>query len=219
MSSDEKWLPVSGYPAYEVSDHGRVRSLDRIGLSRWGTPRTFKGKVLAQVLAGGEDGRYRACTIYRDGKAKQVTVHTLVLETFVGPRPAPGMHGCHRDDDRDNNRLTNLYWGTPSENAKDAVGNGLCWKSNITHCPQGHEYTEDNTYIAPSTGHRNCRACIKDRAAAKKTRPHSRDRTHCPHGHAYTEDNIYRINGRRVCRACSLRKARERHLRKKAAKS
>lgn len=150
MSDDERWLPVNDYPGYEVSDQGNVRSLDREVGGRWGA-RMWSGRVLKQVWAGGtKDRHYRAVTLHRNGIAKQITVHTLVLQTFVGPRPAK-LQGCHRDDDPDNNQLSNLYWGR----------NGRCWKSNITNCPQGHEYTEDNTYIIPSTGHRMCRACLK----------------------------------------------------------
>lgn len=216
MESDEQWLPVTDYPGYEVSDHGRVRSLDRVGRSRWGTPRTFKGRMLSQVLVGGcgDTGRYRACALYRDSKPRQVTVHVLVLETFVGPRPEKGMHGCHRDDDPSNNRLDNLYWGTPSQNGLDAVKNGRSWKAQITHCPQGHEYTEENTYIVPSSGHRMCRACIK----AKNKGNANRDRTHCPQGHPYDEVNTYRPPGRknlRMCRACVRNRSREYQRRKR----
>lgn len=216
MTSDERWLPVPGYPGYEVSDHGQVRSLDREGLSRWGTPRKFKGHILAQVMAGGVEGRrYRACSLYRDGKPKQVTVHILVLETFVGPRPEKGMQGCHRDDDPSNNRLDNLYWGTPVQNYRDKRNNGRCWKSNITHCPQGHEYTEENTYPNPTTGHRMCRACIKARNKGNA----NVDRTHCPQGHEYTEENTYRAPGspnRRSCKACIRNRSREYQRSKRA---
>lgn len=32
-----------------------------------------------------------------------------------------------------------------------------------THCPRGHEYTEENTYRRPDTGHRDCRICRRER--------------------------------------------------------
>lgn len=214
MNGNEDWLSVDGYPGYEVSNKGRVRSLDREGLGRWGEPRIFPGRVLAQSWAGGTIGhRYRAVTLYRDGVAKQVTVHTLVLKTFVGPRPAR-LQGCHADDDPDNNELENLYWGTPTQNAQDKIRNGRCWKSNITHCPQGHEYTEANTYIIPSTGHRMCRACVK----AKNKGNANTDRTHCPQGHEYTEVNTYNPPGtnRRQCKECVRNRSREYQRAKRA---
>lgn len=50
-------------------------------------------------------------------------VHHLVLEAFVGPMPE-GHEGCHRDGDRTNNHLGNLYWGTRAENVRDAIEHG-----------------------------------------------------------------------------------------------
>ena len=48
----------------------------------------------------------------------------LILETFKGPKPSPEYECCHRDDDRSNNHIDNLYWGTHAENMKDASRNG-----------------------------------------------------------------------------------------------
>src|SRR5271166_6551030 len=162
MTNSEKWLPVPDHPGYEISDHGQVRSLDRQVRSRWGSPKTLKGKTLAQGKVGGNEpgGRYPGCTLFRDGKRRMVMVHTLMLETFVGPRPE-GTHGCHRDDNPDNNRLDNLYWGTPRQNVGDAIKSGRhasVAEAAKTHCPQGHEYTKANTRNKPGTGHRDCKA-------------------------------------------------------------
>lgn len=43
-----------------------------------------------------------------------------------------------------------------------------------THCPAGHEYDEANTYIAPKTGERGCRACRKQRSAEARERARQR---------------------------------------------
>lgn len=84
-------------------------------------------------------------------------VHVLMLEAFVGPRPA-GQLGCHKNDVPGDNRLGNLYWGTKSHNGIDCVNNGTNHNRNKTHCPQGHEYTPTNTYVMRSGG-RMCRLC------------------------------------------------------------
>jgi hypothetical protein len=220
VTSDERWLAVTGYPGYEVSDQGRVRSLDREVRSRWGTPKKLKGRVLKQALVGGngETGRYYGCTLWQDGKRKQVVAHVLALETFVGERPE-GMNGCHRDDDPANNHLENLYWGTQAQNVNDAIVSGRhasVAEAAKTHCPRGHEYTEGNTYIKPSTGHRSCKACHCDEVKSDyhskhpDVRPAQSDRTHCPWGHPYDEANTYRAPGspnKRLCRACSRRRS------------
>lgn len=59
-----------------------------------------------------------------NGKQKRRSVHSLVLEAFVGPRPE-GME-CRHFPDRDpaNNQLSNLQWGTPKENADDKIVHG-----------------------------------------------------------------------------------------------
>jgi len=60
----------------------------------------------------------------RYGKRLWVTsLHALILTAFVGPRPK-GMLGCHRNDDPSDNRLENLYWGTPTTNCEDRDRNG-----------------------------------------------------------------------------------------------
>jgi hypothetical protein len=51
------------------------------------------------------------------------TVHQLVLEAFVGPKPE-GFECCHADDDPTNNRLENLRWDTQCANAADRIRNG-----------------------------------------------------------------------------------------------
>lgn len=50
-------------------------------------------------------------------------IHELMLETFKGERPA-GLYGLHKNDNKTDNRLGNLYWGTPKENMADAKKNG-----------------------------------------------------------------------------------------------
>jgi hypothetical protein len=92
-------------------------------------------------------------------------LHILVLEAFVGPRPA-GMYGLHWDDDPCNNHISNLRWDTPSANTFDKIRNGRHFSANKTHCPQGHPYDEANTYRHPN-GSRRCRECRRQKAAAR----------------------------------------------------
>lgn len=94
-----QWKPVSGWP-YEVSDAGLVR--------RQGAKQPLKPMR----------SRYSAVRLCSDGVQQDAKVHVLVLEAFVGPRPA-GKLGCHADDDTLNNKLSNLYWGTYSDNTRD----------------------------------------------------------------------------------------------------
>lgn len=158
---DEKWLPVAGFEdAYAVSDHGRIKSLARtvdMGLYT----RDLKERMLSFTLL---PGGYRQVQLNRNGKATARLVHRVVLEAFVGPCP-DGMEALHRNGVRDDNRPENLRWGTRQQNVRESVEAGLHFGAR-THCPNGHEYTPDNTHITKK-GTRVCKTC----SAARSKRP------------------------------------------------
>lgn len=118
----EAFKPIPGHPGYEVSDHGTVRSLDRPTTlkGKGGTTYTrwIRGKVLC--LRNHTQG-YKAVSL---GNGAQATVHSLVLLAFVGPRPE-GAWINHRNGIKSDNRLKNLEYCTPKQNAEHAVHTGL----------------------------------------------------------------------------------------------
>lgn len=157
----ERWLPISGYEGfYEVSDHGRVRGLDRIDAAG----RKWSGKILVQSVTNRHG--HRAVNLHRDASGNLCRVHRLVLETFVGPCP-PGLIALHRNDNPSDNRLPNLRWGTVSDNARDSVRNGNHFGAKKTECPKGHAYDASNTYRSPKSGKRRCRICQRTNAARR----------------------------------------------------
>lgn len=110
----ERWLPVVGYEGYyEVSDEGQVRSIR----TNFGNPRE---RLLKPQPT--HDG-YQRVELSKDNEQERRHVSHLVLEAFVGPRPA-GLQACHGDDDGSNNRLSNLRWDTRRANYDDAIRNG-----------------------------------------------------------------------------------------------
>lgn len=142
----ERWRAIPGYEGlYEASSEGRIRSLDREVRTGIDARRVIKGRILSQVP--GAYG-YLLVGLYLRGGGKRRTyaVHSLVVATFHGPRPSEDHECCHWDNDRTNNRASNLRWGTRSENRDDQRRHGTFPESNKTHCPYGHEYTEENTY-------------------------------------------------------------------------
>lgn len=106
-----EWRAVVGYEGiYEVSSHGDVRSIAR-GFGRG----TKKAKLTGHTEA---DGRRTIVLYNAPEKPRSFKIHTLVLTAFVGPKPH-GMECCHNDGNPGNNHLSNLRWGTHSDNEKD----------------------------------------------------------------------------------------------------
>lgn len=160
----EAWAAVPGYDGiYEVSNQGRVRSLDRVIVTKRGVSRRTPGSEI-KPFAG--DPYWRVTLSNAPRPPRTAAIHSLVLEAFVGSRPA-GLVARHLDDDHDNNRLSNLAYGTQSDNSFDAVRNGVHPYARKTHCPKGHPYEGDNLYVT-ANGNRKCRACRADWPSVRK---------------------------------------------------
>lgn len=153
------WRDLVGFEdSFEVSDAGVIRSKPRFVEGRNG--RRWHGqKIIAQwVMPKG----YVCVTVQAGGRRSNVTVHKAVLEAFVGPRPE-GLECRHLDGDPSNNHLSNIEWGTPSENnGADKDRHGTMYQRAKTHCPQGHPLEGDN--LTPGglrEGKRRCLACSR----------------------------------------------------------
>lgn len=109
MSRREKWVPARGFPGYDVSSCGRVRSWRIPGheQSRRSYPRIVSGFV---NWAG-----YRLIGLRRDGRVVRQQVHRLVLSSFVRP-PGAEEVAAHLSGDNSDNRLANLAWVSREEN-------------------------------------------------------------------------------------------------------
>jgi len=154
----EQWRPIVGFEGYyEVSDLGRVRRLPRIIRTSDGKKRPVPGCMLALDVLD-SDG-YPIVSICGHGARIRRQVHKIVLEAFVGPRPE-GMVSRHLNGNPLDNRLSNLAYGTYSENARDSVVHGTHHNAQVTHCPRGHDLELPN--LSPShlaRGQRVCWAC------------------------------------------------------------
>ena len=109
----EQWCLVLGFPEYEVSSLGRVRS------ARNGTG-TIKGWVQKPRP---DSGGYLSVALSRDDKVTRVRVHRLVYEAFIGPIPS-GMGINHINSNKRDNRLENLEVLSPQDNSIHASRGG-----------------------------------------------------------------------------------------------
>ena len=108
---EEIWKKVSGWSYYEVSNMGRVRSLDRVLIRKTGTFDNRKGRML--VLSLNKTG-YLLVTFSEAHKRITSTVHTLVAHAFCG-EPNECVH--HINGVRHDNREENLEWTTNRGNS------------------------------------------------------------------------------------------------------
>lgn len=136
-----EYRDVAGFPGYRVGDDGSV-------WSRWEKRMLPVGRGSRNILGSqwrpmklgrqkdrGTQGRsYLQVRLSYgcEAKSRIFRVHRLVLEAFVGPCP-DGMETRHRDGDPTNNRLSNLCWGTPAENAEDKKSQGKHGSRHYAH--------------------------------------------------------------------------------------
>lgn len=153
----EQWRAAPGYEGlYEVSDLGRIRSLDRMVMTCGGGHRLARGVLMNPRKRHNNDDRYQA-HLSSAGKRRTYFVHRLVLLAFTG-EPQPGQEACHWNGDASDNRLANLRWDSHAANMADMKRHGTMWQLNVTQCPAGHKYTPENTYTFPN-GKRTCQEC------------------------------------------------------------
>lgn len=164
MISHENWRPVVGYEDhYEVSDLGRVRSVSRMVPNGVGV-RSVSGRVLKQYIRA---AGYSSVNLSRGNHQSTQLVHHMVLEAFVGARPA-GCEACHNDGNPANNRRSNLRWDSHLSNLMDKRLHGTDANINKTHCKRGHRLVAPNLKPAQmARGERSCLACAREYALAR----------------------------------------------------
>ena len=113
------------FPNYLVTKDGKVWSKKRT---------TTKGGWLSP---GTSDLGYLQVVLCEKGQTHNRFVHRLVLETYVGPCPE-GMVTRHLDGNPANNKLSNVCWGTQSENILDAVRQGTFHNNSLGKFGEKH---------------------------------------------------------------------------------
>ena len=120
----EVWLPVPFSPTrYYVSNLGRVAS--RVYANS--PPRLVGGTQLSSGYLT------VSLTAERGGTPQTQLVHRVVCEAFFGPPPSDQQYDVlHADNDKTNNALNNIAWGTRSDNMKDVWLSRAAGAANAT---------------------------------------------------------------------------------------
>lgn len=109
--------PIPGFPGYLASEDGRIWTIH---------PANGRGAFIdkpREVVGGIGHFGYRYVRIRRGGRSVNCSVHSLILSTFVGPRPI-GLFGCHGKNGKSDNSLSNLSYQTPQQNMLDKRRDG-----------------------------------------------------------------------------------------------
>lgn len=101
---------IPGWSGYRAGSDGTIWTCKN---GRWGLLSTWRQM---KTIPGNHN--YMYVMLSGNGQRRNVCVHTLILESFVGPRPNE-MECCHGNNNRQDNRLDNLRWDTPKSNQLD----------------------------------------------------------------------------------------------------
>jgi hypothetical protein len=162
----EEWKPVPGYVGYyEVSNLGKIRSLDRIIICSDGRHRRLRGKLIKPAID--KIGR-QTVSLCMNGTHLTQRVHKLVLLAFTAKRVS-NTEGCHNNGDTADNSIENLRWDSHSGNMHDTIIHGTCHNLNKIRCPREHLLVMPNLRKDKiGRGHRGCLAC--NRASANMSK-------------------------------------------------
>lgn len=114
------WKDIPGYEGlYQVSNDGKVRSLDRVTIDKIGRKRPQKGAILKPGI---RTGGYKKVGLCKNGVIKHISVHRLVALAFI---PNPNNLPCinHINEVRTDNRAENLEWCTVEYNCNYGAHN------------------------------------------------------------------------------------------------
>ena len=120
----EVWKDIEGYEGkYQVSNLGRVRSLDRYPLFKDGRKRLLKGQVLKPVKD--HNGRLYVKLSNNENVRRNKSIPRMVATAFLGSPEDALLEVNHIDGNPLNNHIKNLEWTTRKENMKHAFDNDL----------------------------------------------------------------------------------------------
>lgn len=187
MKSDmfiEVWKDIKDYEGlYQVSNLGRIRSLDHYSKHHNGGTQFVKGRLLKDCVCG---FGYRKVSLCKDGIAKSTNLHSLVAKTFI-PNPNNLPEVNHINECKWDNAVWNLEWCTVEYNR--SYGNRNTKSKETKQRKYGKpvlQYTLDGQFITEYS-------CLRE--ASRQTGVNRTNITACCKGVDYQGFNIKQAGG------------------------
>lgn len=172
---EEIWKDIEGFDGlYQVSNLGRVKSLDRYVRQHTGN-QFKKGKILKQK---NDKYGYKRIGLRKDGKQKSFQIHRLVAQTFIqNPHNYPCVN--HKDEDKTNNCADNLEFCTVAYNNNYGTRNKIVSQKMTNHKSVSKcviQFTKDgifvNEYQSAREASRQTGICFSNISACCNNKPH-----------------------------------------------
>ena len=135
----EKSLDFLGFPNYTITDDGRIFSLNY--------NHTGKKKEVKQLITNW--GYFRVCLYNKVSKMKRFMVHRLVSLAFI-PNPDNLPEVNHKDENKQNNNVSNLEWCSKSYNINYGTRNERIAEIHLNRKDQSKkvkQFTKDGVFI------------------------------------------------------------------------
>lgn len=141
---NEEWKDIKNYKnLYQVSNYGRVKSLEKVSHVNG---RIYPIKILKCHI---NTKKYLDVDLCKNGKSNRRSIHRLVAETFI-PNYEDKPQINHIDCNKWNNKINNLEWCTNSENQQHAFKNNLNSRKRYGESPRSrivNQYDLDGNFI------------------------------------------------------------------------